>query len=75
MSNYDKQAVTALNGIWEELRKLNESKPTPKPKRQEEKENKKSFEPKNFIQVLFYVRTMLMTLKGASVYSPNHATT
>ncbi|WP_177224402.1 hypothetical protein [Staphylococcus warneri] len=49
MSNYDKKAVTALNGIWEELRKLNESKPTPKPKRQEEKENKKSFEPKNFI--------------------------
>ena len=75
MSDYDKQVVTALNGIWEELRKLNESKPIPKPNRQEEKENKKSFEPKNFIQVLFYVRTMLTTLKGASVYSPNHAMT
>lgn len=49
MSNYDKQAVTALKGIWEELKKLNESKPTPKPQRQEEKENKNSFEPKNFI--------------------------
>ncbi|QRF15884.1 hypothetical protein H6Y62_09120 [Staphylococcus lugdunensis] len=49
MLNYDKQVVTALNGIWEELRKLNESKPTPKPKRQEETEIKNSFEPKNFI--------------------------
>jgi len=49
MSDYNKQVVTALNGIWEELRKLNESKPTPKPNRQEEKENKKSFELKNFI--------------------------
>nr|DAT54110.1 MAG TPA: hypothetical protein [Caudoviricetes sp.] len=30
---------------------------------------------KTLFRFFFYVRTMLMTLKGASVYSPNHATT